>query len=171
MKPHLITTEEVTVAGRPMGSHIDEERLLAYITETEMMYVKPILGDSLFHAMLADEEDSNEKFVKLLSGGTYGVGGEVYSFAGLKKAIAYYVFAKNIMVGDFQSTRYGIVMKESDYSSHISSAERSSCYNDALEIANVYMKDCVEYCNRMGLLSNGVGRPSASGSVKIRKIG
>lgn len=171
MKQHLITTDEVVSSGRPMGSNIDSERLLAYITETEMMYVKPVLGDTLFHSLLADEEDANEKFVRLLNGGAYDVDGNVYSFAGLKATISYYVFAKNVMVGDFQTTRYGMVLKESDYSSHISSTDRSACYNDTLEVANAYLQDCVNYCKRMGLLASSIGTPSSSGSVRIRKIG
>lgn len=171
MKQHLITPKEVVSAGRPMGSIIDEERLLAYITEAEMMNIKPVLGDKLFHALLADENDTNEKYAQLLIGGTYTSENEIYSFAGLKTAISYYVFAKNVMVGDFQSTRFGMVMKESDFSSHISTAERSACYNDTLEVANSYLQDCIDYCKRVGLLSNSIGRPSASGGIKIRKIG
>lgn len=171
MKQHLITTDEVVSSGRPMGTNIDSERLQAYITETEMMYVKPVLGDTLFHSLLADEEDANEKYVQLLKGGAYTADGNVYSFAGLKATISYYVFAKNVMVGDFQPTRYGIVMKESDYSSHVSSADRSACYNDTLEVANKYLQDCVDYCKRMGLLTTVAGSPSSSGSIRIRKIG
>ncbi len=171
MKKHLINPNEVVNAGRPMGSNIDEERLLAYIGEAEMMNIKPVLGDKLFHALLADEEDANEKYVQLLNGGTYMVNDEIYSFAGLKSTISYYVFAKNVMVGDFQPTRYGMVMKESDFSSHISTAERSACYNDTLEIANSYLQDCIDYCKRVGILSDRIGRASASGGIKIRKIG
>lgn len=170
MKQHLITPDEVVNAGRPMGSNIGEERLLAYITETEMMHIRPVLGDKLFHSLLEDETDSNESYRQLLSGGTYQAGGELYSFAGLKAAIGYFVFAKNVMVGDFQPTRYGLVLKEADYSSHISTAERSSCYNDTMEVANAYLKDCVDYCKRNGLLGRA-GTPSASGGIRIRKIG
>lgn len=171
MKQHLITPNEVVNAGRPMGSNIDENRLLAYITEVELMNVKPVLGDKLFHSLLADEKEENEQLVQLLNGGGYSYKNEMYSFAGLKATISYYVFAKNVMVGDFQPTRYGMVMKESDYSSHISTAERSACYNDTIEVANSYLQDCIDYCKRVGLLSFGIGRSTASGGVKIRKIG
>jgi hypothetical protein len=171
MKKHLISPSEVIVAGRPMGENIDESRLLAYITEAETMYIKPVLGDKLFHSLLADENDENEQYAQLLNGGAYNVGADIFSFVGLKTTIAYYVFAKNVMVGDFQPTRYGMVMKESDYSSHISTAERSSCYNDTLEVANTYLQDCINYCRRIGILNGDVGRASASGGIKIRKIG
>ena len=171
MKQHLITPNDVINAGRPMGNNIDENRLLAYITEAEMMNIKPVLGDKLFHALLADENNTNELYKELLDGGTYIVNDSVYSFAGLKATISYYVFAKNVMVGDFQPTRFGMVMKENDYSSHISTAERSACYNDTLEVANSYLQDCINFCKRKGLLSESAGYPSASGGIKIRKIG
>lgn len=154
-----------------MGNHIDEKRLLSYITECEMLYIKPVLGEQLYHSLLADEKDENKQFVQLLNGGAYNYNGNVYSFAGLKATIAYYVFAKNVMVGDFIPTRFGVVMKESDYSSHISSAERSACYNDTLEVANAYLQDCIDYCKRTGLLLSGIGRATASGGIRIKKIG
>ena len=171
MKAHLITPSEVVNAGRPMGSQVDKERLLSYITETEMMYVKPVLGERLYLSLLEDETDSNAKYAMLLNGGSYSVNGEMFTFVGLKAAISYFVFAKNVMVGDFVPTRFGIVMKEADYSSHISTAERSACYNDTLEVAHSYLQDCVAYCRRMGLLTNSIGSPTASGGIRIRKIG
>lgn len=170
MKKNIVTARDIENAGRPLGQ-VDESRLLSYITECEMMYIKPVLGDRLYHSLLADEEDANEKYVQLLNGGTYEVSGNIYAFAGLKATLSYYVFAKIVMVGDFQPTRYGMVLKESDYSSHISSAERSACYNDTLEVAHAYLQECIDYCKRMGLLTNGIGKAKASGGIRIRKIG
>lgn len=171
MKQHLINPDEVVIAGRPMGNNINEERLLAYITEAEMMNIKPVLGDNLFHQLLSDDSDTNDLIVRLMSGGSYEYKGEIFHFTGLKTAISYYVFAKNVMVGDFQPTRYGIVLKESDYSTHISTAERSACYNDSIEVANSYLQDCIDYCKRVGLLTKGIGKSTSSGGIKIRKIG
>ena len=168
---HLITPSEVINSGRPMGGKIDEKRLLSYIAEVEQMYIKPVLGDALLLDLLQHGED-NEKYILLLSGGTYtDSNGDIYSFLGLKVCIAYYVFAKNVMVGDFQTTRYGVVMKDSDYASHISSKERADCYNDTLEVANCYLQDCVRYCKHVGIISSKGGYPRSSGGIRIRKIG
>lgn len=171
MNLHLINPSEVIVSGRPMGNNINEDRLLAYITEVEMMNIKPVLGDNLFHQLLRSVDEPNDIITKLMSGGSYEYDGKVYYFAGLKSTISYYVFAKNVMVGDFQPTRYGIVLKESDYSSHISTAERSACYNDTIEVANAYLQDCIDYCKRVGLLTKGIGKSTSSGGIKIKKIG
>ena len=167
---HLITPEEVGKYGRPISVKTDEDKLTAYIIEAEQMNVKPVLGDELFLSIL-EKGDDDEKFCLLLSVGTYSSEGKLYSFAGLKAALSYYVFAKYLMVGDFNATRFGITMKEDSYSAHISSAERSNAYSDTLEVANCYLQDCVSYCVRTGLMKGSPGNQKATGAVKIRKIG
>lgn len=167
---HLITTDELISTGRPISKQTDENKLLAFINEAEQMNIKPVLGDDLFLDLLENgEEQSN--YIVLLGGGTYTVDEQIYTFAGLKQALSYYVYAKYVMVGDFNATRFGVMMKDDSYSSHISAAERSNAYNDSLEIANFYLQECIDYCKRVGILKNKVGRPKATGGVKIRKIG
>lgn len=167
---HLITPAEVSNYGRPISKNVDEDKLNAYIIEVEQMNIKPVLGDSLFLSIL-EKGEADEKIGMLLKGGTYKSGEKVYTFVGLKAAISYYVFAKYLMVGDFNATRYGVMMKEDSYSSHISSAERSNAYSDTLEVANCYLRDCVEFCKINHLMSGKPGSQKASGAVKIRKIG
>lgn len=168
---HLLTTDEAAKIGRPINGKVDHERMLAYITEAEQMNIKPVLGDRLFLDIL-QHGDENEQYKVLLNGGTYTAkDGGIYSFVGLKCCVAYFVFAKNVMVGDFQTTRFGVVLKESDYASHISTKERSDCYNDTLEAANSYLRDCLRYCSHVGIPTGNLGSQRASGGIKIRKIG
>lgn len=168
---HLINPSEVSQYGRPIEGKVKDSQLLAYISEAEHLNVKPVLGDKLYLDLLKEGE-TNEKYQMLLTGGTYTDDeSNIYTFAGLKTAMAYYVFAKIVMVGDFQITRYGTVLKDGDYSSHISNKERSDCYNDTLEVANSYLADCLNYCKRVGILTTAPGRPKTSGGIKIRKIG
>lgn len=168
---HLTSPNEVVKLGRPIGGKVDQDRLLAYIIEAEQMNIKPVLGDKLMLDILQHGEE-NEKYQVLLNGGTYTANdGNIYSFVGLKCCVAYFVFAKNVMVGDFQTTRFGVVLKESDYASHISTKERSDCYNDTLEVANSYLRDCLRYCSHVGIPTGNIGSQRASGGIKIRKIG
>lgn len=168
---HLLTTEEIVALGRPIGN-VEGSKLLAYITEAEQMYIKPALGDALFLEILK-EGDSNETYRLLLNGGTYNdCNGGIRLFMGLKVALSYYVYALNVMTGDFQSTRFGTVIKQNDYSRDISSKERSDCYNNALEVANHYLKDCITFCKIKNLIrqySNRNITPIAG--CTIRKIG
>jgi hypothetical protein len=177
---HLLTTIELRTLGRPIGK-VADDKLTAFITEAEQLHVKPILGDELFLELQkevenTDEDNSNTNLQMLLSGGTYyinqGCENEtIRSFQGLKTAIAYFVYAQNLMVGDIESTRFGSVIKNGDYSTHVSSKERSDAYNNTLEIANAYLKECVEFCKANGLIKVA-GKPVASlGGITIKRIG
>ncbi len=168
---HLVTPQEVVHLGRPIGT-VDHDRLLAYISETEQLNIKPVIGTPLFLKLLDDNEDRDPRLDTLLKGGTYeDERNGVMSFVGLKVTIAYFVYAQNVMSGDFQSTRYGMVLKDGDYSSHISSKERSDCYNNTLEVANAYLRECLAYCKSTGLISK-TGKPTAfTGGIRIQKIG
>jgi len=168
---HIITPNEIINLGRPIGK-VDETKLLAYITEAEQMNIKPALGDELFLSILNDGE-TNEIYKTLLAGGTYRDSSDnLHSFVGLKVALSYFVYAQNVMTGDFHSTRFGTVLKQGDYSQGISSKERSDCYNNAIEVANHYLSECITYCKSKNLLGNRSNRKVLStGGCTIRKIG
>lgn len=191
---HLITPEILRKKGRPIGK-VSNEQLEAYIAEVEQLFIKPTLGDELFLALLYENYDATDtRYRILLDGGTYREEKKVCGCAetnvieeteddeeedilpdtrqimGLRAAISYFVYAQNIMTGDFQSTRYGMVMKENEYSSHLSSKDRSDAYNNALEVANNYLRECVAYCKNVGLIKTS-RRAYGAGSVRIRKIG
>lgn len=195
---HLITVEALRKKGRPIGK-VENAQLGAYIDEVEQMYVKPALGEVLFLTLLFNKYDEEDKrYALLLDGGMYGDDGslvpnsadgelmliedevidedepqievEQHYLTGLRTAISYYVYAQNVMTGDFQSTRYGMVVKDNDYSTHLSHKERSDAYNNALEVANNYLRECVTYCKNVGLIKTS-HRVYNSGSFRIRRIG
>lgn len=178
---NLITAEEVKNYGRPIGRMVDNDKLTAFITEAEQLHVKPIIGNALYLRLVRDLEKPDEErdplLVKLLDGGTYEVAEcgcdeeEEFFFEGLKVAISYFVYAQNVMSGDFESTRYGMVIKQDDYSSHLSDKNRSDNYNNVLDMANGYLQECVTYCKAVGLIKS-VRKPTTNfGGVTIRRIG
>jgi len=168
---HLIEPSELLSLGRPIGKSVGTDKLLAYITETEQLYIKPALGDTLLLDIL-ENGDTREDYRLLLNGGAYSDDcGNTYTFMGLKVTVAYYVYAQNIMSGDFNSTRYGMVLKDGEYSSRLSSKERSDHYNNTLEVAHQYLKDCIAYCKRKGILKCKKNTVLSTGGLTIRKIG
>lgn len=179
---HLITAEEVKTSGRPIGKMVDNAKLTSFIAETEQFQIKPVLGDSLYLQICKDlekeESERDSRITTLLNGGVYEVTncsgdaqkGEHY-FGGLKVAISYFVYAQNLMSGDFESTRFGTVLKSDDYSTHISDKQRSDNYNNVMEIANAYLKDCVGYCKSVGLIKTKGHSKINFGGITIRKIG
>lgn len=177
---HLITIEELRQLGRPISKQIDDEKILSYIYETERLSIKPVLGDELFsHVLKAASEweqgNIDEKMKTLLDGGEYtDCDGRYHIFSGLRMAMSYFVYAQYVMDGDFQLTRAGVVMKNSEYSSHVSSKERSDCYNNALSAAQGFLKETMGYVRHAFPEYFKRGRNSAGSphnAVVIRKIG
>lgn len=155
--------------GRPIGK-VSDEKLNAFITEAEQLHIKPIIGDELFYRILDGE--SNEDIKLLLNGGTYkDKRGKIHGFMGLRVALSYFIYAQNIMSGDIESTRFGTVIKNDDYSNRPSSKERSDAYNNSMEVANAYLQECVEYCKNVGLIKVVGKTKLAVGGVTIRRIG
>jgi len=168
---NILFPEEVRTLGRPIGD-IKPEKLIAYINEAEQTQIKPVLGDKLYHDLCCIDSVNDDRYQILLDGGEYtDKNNHFHSFSGLKVAISYFVYVKTLMSGDIESTRFGFVEKNSQYSSRISDAARSSAYNEAMEVGRVYLKECLEYCKSAGLIIENSGRSASSGGCIIRKIG
>lgn len=175
---HIITVDEIRDLGRPISSNIDNDKLLSYIYETERLNIKPILGDQLFSELLKKTEENlseTDRYYLLLNGGDYeDKRGSFHMFSGLKIAMSYFVYAQYVMDGDFQLTRAGVVVKDNAYSSHVSSKERSDCYNNALTAANGFINEVKDFVK--ALFSEFCRRGSNPGltptsSIIIHKIG
>lgn len=144
MQEHLITTKEVSYLSRDMSSHVDEEKINTYIRESEDIDIKSALGSALF----VDMKEHPEKYELLLNGGTYTDGcGEIHSFSGLKRALAYYTYARLVKNADGNLTRFGFVEKVNEYSNNAEFKKQLMAYNDAFSIADAYLKECVMFLN------------------------
>ena len=95
---------------RKPGTHVSEDNLQAYISEVEMLYIKPLVGDEFYISLATDTEG---KYAGLLEGCEYtDRRGNRRFCPGLKTAIAYYAYSQYVMAGDAESTRYGFRVKE-----------------------------------------------------------
>ncbi|MCP4141254.1 MAG: hypothetical protein GY755_13385 [Chloroflexi bacterium] len=122
---------------------MDEKKILVYVRESEDIDIKSALGDGLF----LDLKTSPSNYFDLLNGGEYDYCGSKRTFVGIKKALAYYSFARIMKNGDYNVTRFGTTVKDSEYSSSAAYKEKVSAYNDAFSIADSYLKECVRYLN------------------------
>ena len=180
MNKHIITIEQLKKCGRPIGKMVDSTKLEAFITEVEQLYIKPAMGESLFLRIqeeIAKENIEDSKLKILLDGGIYkekdfGKSNDnIHSIMGLRITISYYVYAQYVMCSDIESTRYGLSIKNDEYSNHISDKSRSSLYNSSIEIAKGYLKECISFCKISGL-SKEEGKSKINiGGCTIRKIG
>lgn len=171
MSKILITIEEAKSLARPLLMH--NEKIEPFIVEVEQTQIKPALGDSLFKDLHDDIKSLDDPYSILLSGGEYTDScGNFRSLSGLKVAIAYLVYVKTLMCGDVESTRFGFMQKDGQYSQHISTAQRSAAYNEAMEVAQCYLRECIEYCKAKGLIKRcSTNRVAQSAGCIIKKIG
>lgn len=135
---HIIEPHEVELYARPC--QVEEEIIAKAIEEAEMLDVKPALGDALFNKL-----QNSVTYSRLMEGGTYEVNGEVRAFAGLKRTLAYYAWARLINSATHHLTRYGYVDKNGEYSRTVDLKERQQAVGDATAIANAYMRECLLY--------------------------
>lgn len=171
MSNTLITIVEARTLARPLLMH--DEKVLPFIMEVEQTQIKPALGETLYRDLHDHDKVADKVYSDLLSGGEYNdCGGKYHSFSGLKVAIAYMVYVKTLMCGDVESTRFGFMQKDGQYSQHISTAQRSAAYNEAHEVAQCYLRECIEYCKEKGLIKPCDSHKAlVSAGCIIRKIG
>lgn len=110
------------------------------IEEAELLDIKPALGDKLFNKL-----QNSVTFSRLMEGGEYEACGETRTFAGLKRTLAYYTWARLINSATHHLTRFGYVVKSDDYSRSADLRERQQAVGDATAIANAYMHECLRY--------------------------
>lgn len=139
MHKHLISAHDVGHYARPCD--MDEPIIYRAIEEAELLDVRPKLGAELFGRLLEQNAPA-----ELLDGGEYTDRcGTVRSFVGLRRALAYYVWARLVKTGVNHLTRFGFVQKRDEYSEPTAYNERQVAYNDAFAIADEYMRGCIEY--------------------------
>lgn len=138
---NLLQDKEVGTLTRPISIHIDTNKMRVCIEETERMDMKPIFGQALMHE-LRENECAHRL---LLDGGEYGTEDGLFEFAGLKKAEAYFVYARLLSVIDNNITRFGMVNKETEQSNRVAWAAKNKEIEEAKETALQYAKDCIRY--------------------------
>lgn len=141
MQQLLIMPDEVSALSRDMSTHVDENRVTSLILEAQDIDIKSAIGDALF----IDLQENQYKYAELLDGGVYECKCGRFTFSGLRKALAYYSYARLVKQGDSNVTRFGFVVKESEHSHRPDYREKVAAYNDAFSVADTYMKECLRY--------------------------
>ncbi len=145
---HLIDPQDVSKYARPcdVDTHIIERA----IEEAELLDIRPKIGDALFLRLTSDaatqHDGASTRVDVLLTGGEYiGKCGNERYFVGLRRALAYYTWARLVKTGVNHLTRFGFVQKRDEYSDTTEYRERQTAYNDAFAVADGYMEGCLDY--------------------------
>ena len=109
----LTDVDSVKTTVRPMSTHVDVEKTLVYIDESQQQDIKNALGDNLFIDLLryvnrSEGEPANDAYDNLLHGGIYKNGNDEFIFSGLEKALKYFVYARLVKHGDRNLSQGGI---------------------------------------------------------------
>lgn len=160
MREHLINIEDFTSLARPTSIHLDEEEVNAYIRECEDAYVIPAIGYAVFKYATQEEAERPTSLRGSFSLDTFLEGGEwtrreyvcgdylgdgtLTYCDGLKKALAYFVWAKMLKADGSIITRAGAMRHEEDYSRHVEDTSLS-LYNDVYDMAQAYLAGCMLY--------------------------
>ncbi|MCD8265694.1 MAG: hypothetical protein LUC33_00925 [Prevotellaceae bacterium] len=142
----LITPEEIGTLARPCEA--DRDLALRCIEEAQMRNVRPRLGSPLYLRLI-----HGVTYGLLMDGGDYEfwpcgdrrTGPMRRSFGGLKKALAYYAYARILRNSGLTVTRYGVVRKNDEYGTRADSRDIGVAAEDAVEMGDLYMQECLVY--------------------------
>lgn len=155
----MLTTIENIRMVRDIAANLRDARIEPYIREVEDAYIMPALGAELYEQL--DAHKTEDKL--LMDGGYYnGPKGRAYCH-GLRKATAYFAYARLLRNNQVSVTAFGVVQKTGSYSQPSDSQQVATAIADTVKMAEIYLHSCVEYLHRDNECQCGGkpnGRPS-----------
>lgn len=156
----LITVDQFRKLTRPTSVHLDEEDVLSYIRECEDERIIPAIGWGNFKSSLGIQvwdKTFDDSFIPnlWLDGGEWqqqatGTDGKEYTkeyyCSGVRKALAYFVYAKMLRADGTIVTRSGTMRHRDEYSDHLDDPQIRQ-YNDVMNMAERYLAECLLYLN------------------------
>jgi len=138
----LISREDIA-KYKQISSSSNDDKLNQSIVEAQLENIKPLLGESLFNAVLIEALAGGNLYAELLKGGSYNVNGCDYYNVGLKAVIVYYTSARYTMGGDVIDNPFGLTQKLNSPNSQpidyptkksLSNQDRDFAYNLWLDV-------------------------------------
>jgi len=175
---HLITPTQFKALARPTSCHLDESEVMAYISECEDVFIIPTIGFANFERAInsesfADVFDETFRLSIWLDGGAFvadtcGCSPRSEWCVGLRKTLAYYVYAKMLRADGTIIARSGAMRHNDQYAQHIDPNRKQ--YDDVMNIADGYMAGCTLYAKTHSVECNAVKKVKGQ-RAKIKAIG
>lgn len=166
----MITINDIR-AIRQVAANVSEDRVNIYIREAELLDIEPVIGAQLYETLtnvgnialdevgtqLLDEtgqnyitiRDENElplNEYKLLNGGYYeDEDGVRHRFEGIRKALAYFAYARFVRNHGTQVTPFGVVNKLGDESQNADSRSIAAVSADARRIGEMWLDESMKF--------------------------
>lgn len=150
-RTHLLSLNGFRELARPTSVHVDAKEIDKYIEECEDMYIVPAIGLEWFKRLLGDIEKEMEQEYTLLNGGEWidapcGCGdGVLKKCHGIRKALAYFVYARMIQNDGSIMTRTGLMQHNDEYASRSDDRNRVRKYDEVMNVAEMYLSSVLAY--------------------------
>lgn len=162
----LVSREDIDRECRPCNAQ--EGLVDRCIEEAQNLDIIPAIGADWWLRILDRNADSAAK--TLWEGGMYTDDcGNSHIFAGLRKALLYYAYARVVRSSGGVSTRFDFVVKADQYSDSADLKAKTQAYNEAFATADGYKAQALAFintseacCNRKKIFNN---------RLAVKKIG
>lgn len=162
---HIIRPDDITELCR--FCDMDGDDLGKIIMDVENLDIKPQIGSVLLISIMEKPDEHTE----LLNGGTYEAQGKKFLFSGLKKAAAYYAYARAVRTSNNILTRTGLMAKMDDTSNHTDRKERQDICKSMRADADQYLGEVLKYLSEKNYPGYTGGRKVKQTRMKIHVIG
>ena len=166
----LVTREDIDRECRPCNAQ--NELVDRCIEEAQNLDIIPAIGADVWLRVLNMEND-DEIIKKLWDGGLYEDScGKSHIFAGLKKSLLYYAYARVVRSQGGVSTRFDYVVKSDQYSDSADLKARVQAYNEAFATADGYKVQCLQFmAENADAFGDCCKRKIVNNRIAIKKIG
>lgn len=161
----LVTREDIAREVRPTSA--DEALVDRCIEEAQNLDIISAIGAEWWLRVVNRNDDAVATL--LWEGGIYNDNcGNAHIFAGLRKALLYYAYARLVRSQGGVSTRFDFVVKADQYSDSADLQAKAQAYNEAFSIADGYKAQALAYLNTSETCCK---RKLVNNRLSVKKIG
>lgn len=161
----MVTREDIARECRPCSA--SDELVDRCIEEAQNLDIIPAIGADWWLRVVNSNDDADA--LTLWQGGIYTDNcGNSHIFAGLRKALLYYAYARVVRSSGGVATRFDFVVKADQYSDSADLQAKTQAYNEAFATADGYKAQCLAYLNTVAACCK---REIVNNRIAIKKIG
>lgn len=155
---------------REISKSVKDDKINTFIEDAEFLDLKPLLGSALYFDLVKNVSES--KYIDLLDAKEFEVDGITYKHQGLKKVLSIFADARYKLFGSYTDTPFGLVEKNHNDSTQVSSASKRDIYKKEQQTAVQYFNDIAMFLDKnkttYPLWKQGCGK--TLGRFRISKI-
>jgi len=144
---NIISLEDIQ-KHRPVAD-MDLDRILPHIIESQLLDLKPVLGDALFADFIQNFDVSGHSQYTnhqlLLNGVTYTSNGKIIIYSGIIPMMCYYSLSRIVTNNAVNITPYGNTFKKNEFSDPLDTNAFLAIKSELQSIGYAYQLQVVKY--------------------------